>query len=969
MPKWKIMKKTGMYLAATATAALLSLALFQTATIAQSTCTPNQNTFRDGLVLEECPNGTTSPTFNAYKNYEYKDYTRFDERNFLQVRKLTNGAYVDNVSVLPGDTLRFNAYLHNNCDPSLNDGGNGVCVAHNVETFVRQFLENNQQNFQTTPSLKQTITQTFSASNATPRQVTDDVVVRSADNQNIVLEYIPNTALYYNALNPDRTYKLYARELFGNGAQVTSVNRNGTINNDGDFFGSSAYITYFNFDVIIKRPPTPPPSAACVNLQITNVVNNADGSINFSWTTNPTDYADKAVLALKQGPGTLEMLGNNRARLSNFNKDTVVTVFVPGSEQQCKDELPVAPYIPQNPCYDLVLTPDKFNPLEPSHRFSVQTNPNNYNELNWKLTGPNTDVTVMVAGDKRSAVFTNLGPDHVVSVFATGEVAPGKKCEDEARSQLPPPTEYCLAANLKPNHFPANGGRREFVFEYTPNEYKGDFIWRTVPANVGLFADGSQIGNAITTRARRVVYRGGQPGTQVIVEAKDPAFRSKCTDIAIARNDVPADENDNLVKTADISLAKPGDTVTYNITYKKDPFFQSDTNNVTIFDTIGKEGFVSGDRGGKIVPVAGSMRVNLPVCTGLAATNCYTGSILNPNGITLQHFTNTAPVNISYKATVNTVINAALCENLTNTFCGEKFTNEAFDTENHFATWTITVLCPAFRSFGFGDIFLEDTFKGGIDTLKCNGKPNTQGIVVTPTKPTDNKIVSTGEDASRRPEHGECKNSDIFPNLSSALCELQSQLSDEFTNNPLRTLTRNAELVCTNALIRDNVTLRNGSISELRQYANPNNTNELVICANTITTTGPITIDYDGPVTLVAKKGLTINGDILYSKNTKITPSVVAVTNGAITTNKTKKLSGIYIALPNSDNLIAPMVINNDTSRPGAPFEVVGSLIGTSFEVQNNDFNIIYDLGRFLITEPSVLNDALDFIQEVTVNQ
>lgn len=948
-------------------------------------CTPNNNSFREGMDFDLCRAGSNPPpTFNAFFNFIQQGTTeRFDERDYLKVTNLStpNTGYATTAVAEDGDILEVSAYLHNDCRPDLNEGGDGPCVAENVKTFVtgltREVVDG-EPTFRTPARSRHNLNQTFTSSNAVPGSITDvdGITIRSADGERVRLEYVEDSAGLINHANQNVIYPLSASRMFnpsGGGTALTSVNRNGEFAEAGQWFGSDAYISYIVFWVrVVEEPEEEEP---CVSLTFTDVVYNDNGTVDVSWIADPEEFSTPLDISREAGSGFALATSSTSVRIFNGNNESVFLFAVPGHEAACSQELPLEfPDEEDNICEELIIDRRTFDPRQNSNTFNVtDINPDDVSEpIRWQVTGDTSGIEAFFSNGDRRARFEGLGAENRVIVFVDDpDLAPGV-CREEIV-----PEQVCISLDIEPDTVSAEG-ITELRAIVEPPEYELDLIWSS-PENCGLFSDGQQNpARALQTDSRTVSFIGsGEGGACIDVRAADPADAISCNAQAEAEEEPTpeppeVDFEDNLRKLViNGNYANPGETVEYQLIYDYQAFGGGQFSS-TIFDDIGLRGAIVGNRGGGVIKLPNTeMGINLPPCNGNPnQTNCFEGSIFNADGVFLQNLTGTGQIIISYKGLVDSSISPELCQQISAGECGERLTNRAFTLPSEKTAFAeIVVLCPAFRSYGYGDLLLEEDFLYGIDTIGCDGRPNTEGVILTPEIPItpDVSLPGTGNAApTRRPGHGECRTDEankVLSNISSSLCELQSRVGERI-ENPLDSVKRSVALVTNNVNKRGTVRIKDGSTAELEQYGNVNNQNELVIYANKIVIDA-ITLDYDGPVTLIAENEIIVNGDVEYARDQNKTPLLVAITKNKATINA-NKFSGFFIMLPDDAGNFQPLNINPD---PGAAFEVIGALIGTNFELRGNDINIYYDGGRLLLTEPSVLNDALDFIQGLTAGQ
>lgn len=747
------------------------------------------------------------------------------------------------------------------------------------------------------------------------------------------------------------------------------------------------------------------PLGVCEDLDIFNINVDTDNRIAlFDFETLPPEFLDEVVLQVISGPntGVVEDLGGMTGRLRYFSSEATVAAYVPGqfdfdlesgTYNGCYDQFTIKDEVPETPvCENLDLYPDSFIPEQQCTDFLVSTEPGTYSDYTIE---PAQNV---VSQNGNRYTLCGLTDNDVVRARATGDVSNNAKCEDEALP-APPPALICSDAFLTPRSFAIKPGQvNTFDLNVLPGNYDGAFRWYTSPSGIGEFNDGSQTGGSITTTARRVTFRQtveGLTNARIYVEAVDPRYTQACSDLAQGSLTAP-DEPSKLGKTEVEGklFVVDGERVTYRISFEPNNYMNN--QDLKLIDTAsifsGRiPGQIDGNPsryGSEIIIDPASIRVDgISRCfPNQPQENCYTGDFLNPEGLTLHKYQGRR-ITITYSGTVKSGLTAEACRNLTfgsDKFCGEHFPNTVSvvvpepvtpTNPNPNTTYTITdsyqvsVLCPAFRGFGFGDIILEEEFKGGIDTLSCGDRPNVPGIVIRPDQPIDQgSIPRTGIDETNLPEHGECRErsqiDNVFDSISSTLCELETRLSDELTSEPLAQLEQNANRLCSNTFLPNSITIDDNN--DLEAYRNPNNNNELIICANNVTlgNGSELELAHDGNITIIAKNNLTVNGNVTYKTGTNFTTSLVATAGGVLDIVKASELNGIYIVLPGNNRLIDPVSLS---LAPGArSFTVLGSLIGTDFELPDADFNLIYDLGRFILTEPSLLNQSLDFIQSLS---
>lgn len=165
-----------------------------------------------------------------------------DERDFLRAKQdgADNSTMGDPIVVKNGDVVKVYMRVHNNADPSLNDGGTGIGVAEDLKVRV------------SLPGVYgkvQNITGFISASNADPTNYFDTTTFKSA--KNVKLSYVAGSAkittntLSNVALND---------EIADSGVLV------GDDALDGKMQGCFEYLAWVTFQVKVKEAPVTPPT-------------------------------------------------------------------------------------------------------------------------------------------------------------------------------------------------------------------------------------------------------------------------------------------------------------------------------------------------------------------------------------------------------------------------------------------------------------------------------------------------------------------------------------------------------------------------------------------------------------------------------------------------------------------------------------------------------------------------------------
>lgn len=172
----------------------------------------------------------------------------------------------------------------------------------------------------------------------------------------------------------------------------------------------------------------------------------------------------------------------------------------------------------------------------------------------------------------------------------------------------------------------------------------------------------------------------------------------------------------------------------------------------TITDDMSK-GYIqgktnTGSDGGRIV-YNDNMSVSVPFCgtgSGALKSNCYTGDIGTPAGITLLKVSN--PVTITYQGKVTgSLLTEENCTNNANNICQEKYPNMASANYAVYPNVSSTTpsttgllnanaivqsFCQYILTRAAGDIYLETDLTFGKDIRLCTDYTSSTGLIVTP---------------------------------------------------------------------------------------------------------------------------------------------------------------------------------------------------------------------------------------------
>ena len=187
---------------------------------------------------------TWGPARDTFTNKSPADYVTFnsitdnagvgDERNFVRIRKASSkDSYSDHVSVIPGEELIVYIYFQNDARPSLTKSGEGIARGTRIRAGLTRWQVNKKQ--------KVRVSSTVSADNAQPKEVWDDCCITTECDQEVILKYVPETAVLHTSGKTNGTI-LKDTDLFGKtGALIGIDSLDGDIPSDEN---GSGHITF-----------------------------------------------------------------------------------------------------------------------------------------------------------------------------------------------------------------------------------------------------------------------------------------------------------------------------------------------------------------------------------------------------------------------------------------------------------------------------------------------------------------------------------------------------------------------------------------------------------------------------------------------------------------------------------------------------------------------------------------------------
>lgn len=714
---------------------------------------------------DEYPDGLCFPSFNNYRdnNLLHQGVNLFpDERRFMLVRKAIDPstAFRNETTVSVGERLQFIAYVHNDADPSHNpDDGQTRSLARDVRTRVNSFsFDSTLNNYATTSATSFQINQFITASNTTPREISDEARVTSANGQPIRLQYAqlasdgrPSAKFKFG--EPPQYRYFAASDFFGAGAFFGSPN---TINND--VFASEEYRGYVYFSVDVVAAPPPPPPLALPRLTLYKRVDNNNN-------------------------GTL--------RVEDF------PLFVDSQQ----------------------VTSGQTNTFRPGIYMASEQQRPGYTASTWSGDcAPDGRVTLTL-GDNKTCLIINddipffVPPPPLPEPVPVPPLPPASNdvCLDlkilnrEVVLDLPPDQEQFLSASMQTSGPNFNG---TIVWEHTKDGQLAEP--RKTGIRVGL--------KNITDKSTITAYVIPDPGNvckDSIKPVKPPPPQPPPQQPLgiLAKTAFNATVGSGKVIKKDKNGR--GDTAQFEVIFQPQsarPF------DVTIKELT--RGVIRGDRGGLIEIDTNSVQIAqkengalrpVPSCASrvprrgqpaLPLTTCFEGHLFREPGLTFRFVEPQITLHITYRGTLtHSLIDERFCRyTLTDReFCGEIFVNSVVDNLNNTPVSAMLYTpCPFLLTQGIGDVLLEEDFRVGSDIYSCARVPNIEGPIIKPVPPPPpppGPPIKTGPDTPINiPSHDLCKDSNTeetagdqrpqgyrnpFKSVSSNLCEIAMSVADK----------------------------------------------------------------------------------------------------------------------------------------------------------------------------------------------
>lgn len=496
------------------------------------------------------------------------------------------------------------------------------------------------------------------------------------------------------------------------------------------------------------------------------------------------------------------------------HEPAMVIIEVAGAEEVCNDNFRVrqAPEAEEE-CLHLGINQANFTAERSTYSVTVVTDPDDANyRVEWTVEdqngNPYNNFPVALEGneidlDDYGYTFT---PGDTLRARVIDLDYDGDICED-MRTTIP---EECTEFELDTDKF-ERGRNQEICVTRTDWPYFDEVYYETSDGKEGIL----QVTDDCFILPSEIVENANW------IDIWVPDWKDVC--IWRLTHEVRPPDFDKNVKTQDArvfsnrAVASFSDRfVNYEITYEHK---NDSTQYVTIYDTIGRVGYIQGyiaDRvididgttpqGGRIYYRVNSMRVtvageNIERCGDPSADLCYEGSIGNSAGVTIYNVPERTEVKIFYDGEIRgsevTPENCSDPEHIFNQLrppiCGEIYPNMAtfedeldFEGESHAE---VLIPCPYIIIRAGGDVFFENPFDFGADTLYCADIANVDVPIIVGEEPT-RKVVRVGEAESiPRFDHRLCKAESAvpgyeeIPGISSLICEI-SLVTAEYLSTP-----------------------------------------------------------------------------------------------------------------------------------------------------------------------------------------
>lgn len=562
-----------------------------------------------------------------------------------------------------------------------------------------------------------------------------------------------------------------------------------------------------------------------------------------------------------------------------------MSIEVVGAERDCHDVFTTQSEEIEGICLALDIKGD-FTSDDTTYSVNVETDPEGLDyQVEWFIDSTSGDGMSPVELDSNEIDLDdhnyNFTPGDTLVARATQINDPNNVCID----QLTSPEEECTLFELDRDTF-EQGASQEVCIDYTdwPLDEGDDLEYSVDGGSTQSIELYDESGDLCFILTEDMV----EDADRIVVWV--PGWEEVCIDEL--EREVKPPEFDKNAKSSDShayshrTIANFSDTyVDYRITYTH---FNDEELDVIITDTIGTEdyiqGYIAGTQtdinsdtplGGRIYYDNGSIHIfvdedEIDNCDNTEDELCYDRNIGSRSGVEINNVPPRVEVVVEYRGEiVDSTVNPENCSNPAHPLwetgiCGEIYPNTArFEDELDFEgrdDAEVIIPCPFIIIRAGGDVFLENPFDYGVDTLSCAEIRTADAPVITGTPPGDRDISKTGEDVSVLREFSErlCNSpgSTNIEGISSLICELELT-SEELTQQAIvQSLSRNVQLFARYAKNLNGTPIVDGSFTLDR-----------------LSSTNDVYIKDDGMLTLggtFADKARTIvvlNNDVYINKN------------------------------------------------------------------------------------------------------
>jgi len=567
--------------------------------------------------------------------------------------------------------------------------------------------------------------------------------------------------------------------------------------------------------------------------------NGAIPQIRYCYTNNGILFSpDSITYAVENNGKCAVTLSTDTMKIIASQKGTM-NIEVVGAKQ-CHDSFETKGET-EGQCISLEINQQKFTADDSTYSVDVETDPNGLPyDVEWFVDSTNGNRMSPITESGNSIDLNdynyNFTPGDTLVARATNIKNPDNVCMDQLTSQ----EEECTRFTLDRDTFEPGTNQEVCVNSSDWPLYSGD--------NLEYSVDGEETREVTLNEDRCFVLTDQATENADRIKIWVPGWEDPCYDEL--KKEVKPPKFSKNVKSNDSSVfshrtvANFSDTyVDYEITYTH---FNTEEQDVEITDTIGVDGYIQGyiagtttdinsaPEGGQIYYDDDSMHVfvngdEIENCEDTDEDLCYEGSIGDANGVTVKNVPNREKVLVKYRGEIrDSAVNPKSCSDpdsdLNQTgVCGEIYPNKAhFKDELDFTgndEAEVIIPCPFIIIRAGGDVFLENPFDYGVDTLSCSEIRTSDTPVIQGNPPDDRDLVETGEDSSVLKQYDErlCNSSSEgstdIKGISSLICELELT-SKELTQQAIvQNLARNIQLFSRYSKNLNNTDTINGSSS------------------------------------------------------------------------------------------------------------------------------------------------------------